>query len=570
MKVIIVRNNTAQASSSRDSLLRFSLSSEPVTELIVQGLTQALPFPDSRSPVVWAIPAEWDEECCEMLLQAKSLHRGALGFEPRVLSYANRVSIPRKLLRKSRENIWIIVSNGRFVTEINRHLLHKVLQNNQADVFAINGDANLLAYREKVRLTADGKLAGFRRLHFDCAEPQPLPVDWPHYVFIRANLSDDVLTDASLAGSFADFAERCRATGLRLRAINVAGVAIDLETEEGLLDLCKVTLPKDHKPTSPTSADSSMVAPDVTIMGSVLLGKNTHIGPGVVIIGPTIIGDNARIGEGSVIDTSIIGQNVCVKQKQFIQERVIPSGICRKRDADQPMPRKVSKISELPGTLSHWQSHEEEFCTWPRFSYVCFWKRVADMVAALIVLMLFAPIMPFIALAIKLTSPGPIFFKDRRQGLHGKAFNCLKFRTMMAGADKIQEKLRIVSQVDGPQFKMTDDPRLNAVGNFLRETYIDEIPQFFNVLLGQMSVVGPRPSPESENILCPSWRDVRLSVRPGITGLWQICRTREPLKDFQEWIYYDTKYVKHVSLRTDLWICWQTAKKLFANIINQF
>jgi lipopolysaccharide/colanic/teichoic acid biosynthesis glycosyltransferase len=141
---------------------------------------------------------------------------------------------------------------------------------------------------------------------------------------------------------------------------------------------------------------------------------------------------------------------------------------------------------------------------------------------------------------------------------------------MVTGAHAIQEKLRVVSQVDGPQFNMADDPRISTVGWFLRETYIDEIPQFFNVLLGQMSVVGPRPSPEPENTLCPFWRDARLSVRPGITGLWQISRTREPMKDFQEWIRYDVEYVRNLSLKMDLWICWQTTKKLLDNFISQF
>jgi lipopolysaccharide/colanic/teichoic acid biosynthesis glycosyltransferase len=183
---------------------------------------------------------------------------------------------------------------------------------------------------------------------------------------------------------------------------------------------------------------------------------------------------------------------------------------------------------------------------------------------------LFAPIIPFIVLAIKLTSPGPVLFKDKRQGLHGKEFYCLKFRSMTVGADKMQHKLRAVSEVDGPQFKIADDPRISAVGRFLRSTYIDEIPQFFNVLLGQMSVVGPRPSPESENTLCPFWRDARLSVRPGITGLWQICRTRNPMKDFQEWIYYDTEYVRNLSPRMDLRICWQTVKILIGKFISQF
>jgi len=141
---------------------------------------------------------------------------------------------------------------------------------------------------------------------------------------------------------------------------------------------------------------------------------------------------------------------------------------------------------------------------------------------------------------------------------------------MIAGADKIQTKLRFISQVDGPQFKMEDDPRVSSIGRFLRDTCLDEIPQFFNVLMGQMSLVGPRPSPKAENSMCPPWRDARLSIRPGITGLWQISRTRQEGQDFQEWIYYDTKYVKNLSWRTDLWICWKTTKKLVWDFMRHF
>jgi lipopolysaccharide/colanic/teichoic acid biosynthesis glycosyltransferase len=222
------------------------------------------------------------------------------------------------------------------------------------------------------------------------------------------------------------------------------------------------------------------------------------------------------------------------------------------------------------GTIGGFGEDANNFRTWSRFSYARSFKRIADVIAAIIVLVLFIPVMPIIALAIKLSSPGPIFFKDKREGLHGKTFNCLKFRTMVVGADKIQDRIRVLNQVDGPQFRMEYDPRVSTVGRFLRNTYIDEIPQFVNVLVGQMSVVGPRPSPESENTLCPFWHDARLSVRPGITGLWQVCRTRQRMKDFQEWIYYDTKYVKNLSLKMDLQIFWQTIKKTLENFIDQF
>lgn len=134
----------------------------------------------------------------------------------------------------------------------------------------------------------------------------------------------------------------------------------------------------------------------------------------------------------------------------------------------------------------------------------------------------------------------------------------------------MQDGLRDINEVDGPQFKMADDPRISRVGRFLRETYLDEIPQFVNVLLGQMSVVGPRPSPEQENTLCPWWRDARLSVRPGVTGMWQVMRTREAGKDFNEWIQYDVEYVEKLSLKMDLWIIYKTFTSMMSRFAEQF
>jgi lipopolysaccharide/colanic/teichoic acid biosynthesis glycosyltransferase len=106
---------------------------------------------------------------------------------------------------------------------------------------------------------------------------------------------------------------------------------------------------------------------------------------------------------------------------------------------------------------------------------------------------------------------------------------------------------------------MDDDPRITRIGRFLRKTNLDELPQFWNVLAGDMSVVGPRPSPEDENQFAPAWREARLSVKPGITGLWQIRRTRKAGSDFQEWIKYDIEYVERQSLWLDLRIIWRTA-----------
>jgi lipopolysaccharide/colanic/teichoic acid biosynthesis glycosyltransferase len=162
-----------------------------------------------------------------------------------------------------------------------------------------------------------------------------------------------------------------------------------------------------------------------------------------------------------------------------------------------------------------------------------------------------------------MTSPGTVFFRHRRQGRNGVEFNCIKFRTMVENADALQQALRAQNQVDGPQFKLNHDPRVTKLGSFLRRTNLDELPQFVNVLMGQMSLVGPRPSPDKENQCCPPWRRARLSVRPGITGLWQVARSHDRhLTDFQEWIYYDTRYVENRSLWLDLQIIWQTVRVL--------
>jgi lipopolysaccharide/colanic/teichoic acid biosynthesis glycosyltransferase len=106
--------------------------------------------------------------------------------------------------------------------------------------------------------------------------------------------------------------------------------------------------------------------------------------------------------------------------------------------------------------------------------------------------------------------------------------------------------------VDGPQFKIEADPRVTRLGAFLRDTCIDELPQLINVVVGEMSLVGPRPSPFRENQMCIPWREARLSVRPGITGLWQVCRRKRAKGDFHQWIYYDLLYVRHQSLWVDL------------------
>ncbi|MEM9294325.1 MAG: sugar transferase [Planctomycetota bacterium] len=185
-------------------------------------------------------------------------------------------------------------------------------------------------------------------------------------------------------------------------------------------------------------------------------------------------------------------------------------------------------------------------------------KRAFDIVAATLLLTLALPVFPLVMLAIWIEDRGPFFFAHRRESMGGVEFPCLKFRTMKQNAEQLKAELMAANQADGPQFFIEDDPRHTRVGRFLRKFNLDELPQLLNVLAGHMSIVGPRPSPHKENQFCPPWREARLSVRPGITGLWQVKRSRDHGKDFQEWIRYDIQYVENLSWGMDFKILWLT------------
>jgi lipopolysaccharide/colanic/teichoic acid biosynthesis glycosyltransferase len=192
-------------------------------------------------------------------------------------------------------------------------------------------------------------------------------------------------------------------------------------------------------------------------------------------------------------------------------------------------------------------------------------KRTMDVGLSLLGLTLAAPIFPLIILAIWLEDGRPFFFMHRRQTMGGREFACLKFRTMCRDAEDRKRQLALANQCDGPQFHLEDDPRLLRVGRWLRRFHLDELPQFLNVLLGQMDLVGPRPSPHAENQFCPTWREARLSVRPGVTGLWQVARTRQEGADFQEWIRYDLQYVE----RRTVWMDCSILVRTVWNIIRR-
>jgi len=185
------------------------------------------------------------------------------------------------------------------------------------------------------------------------------------------------------------------------------------------------------------------------------------------------------------------------------------------------------------------------------------WKRAIDIVGSGTGLMMLTPVFAVAAVAIKCTSGGPVFFVQKREGKDGKEFGILKFRTMGVNAEAEQDALRTQSEQDGPAFKLKNDPRITFVGKYLRKSCIDELPQLYNVLIGEMSLVGPRPLPVGESKQCTSWQRQRLSVLPGLTCIWQAHGGRD-IK-FSEWMRMDMEYIRKRSLFYDLRLIFETA-----------
>lgn len=262
--------------------------------------------------------------------------------------------------------------------------------------------------------------------------------------------------------------------------------------------------------------ESVRTPPGVRFVGSVWAGAGVRFEPGQVVIGPRVLADAP-------------GSPVAARPVSW--------------DANpHPGWRPVGRLRGKPFRIT---------------------KRLFDIGFSAAVLVATSPLYPLVMLAITIEDGWPVFFAHRRQTRRGREFPCYKFRTMCKDAEKMKKQLAQANQADGPQFFIENDPRLLRVGRFLRRHQLDELPQFWNVLRGDMSVVGPRPSPDKENQYCPAWREARLSVRPGVTGLWQVRRTRAPETDFQEWIRYDLEYVQHESWRLDLWIIFMTIAKVF-------
>jgi len=284
-----------------------------------------------------------------------------------------------------------------------------------------------------------------------------------------------------------------------------------------------------ERPTA-TIAGIRKVAPRVWAFGDVHVGESVHF------VDSTWVGAGRRIEAGStVLGPAILWDDPAHRPRVG----VVAWTELEPTQPDRHLhPRPPSKRRGLVG------------------------KRLFDIVVAVLVLAITLPFYPLVMFAIWIEDGWPAIFAHRRQTLGGREFWCLKFRSMRRNAEQLKRKMAAENRADGPQFYFVDDPRLTRVGAVLRRTHIDELPQFINVLIGDMSVVGPRPSPNDENQFNPAWREARLSVRAGITGLWQVRRTRRPGLDFQEWIKYDLEYVNNSSWWMDLTVILRTIRNI--------
>lgn len=189
-------------------------------------------------------------------------------------------------------------------------------------------------------------------------------------------------------------------------------------------------------------------------------------------------------------------------------------------------------------------------------------KRLFDIVVSIVLVLLLGPLLAVIAVAIKLTSKGPVLYPSVRPGVGGNPFACLKFRTMYEGADEIQHELEQHNEADGAIFKMKDDPRITPIGRLLRRISLDELPQLWNVLRGEMSLVGPRPLPQRDFDRLETWHKKRYHVLPGMTGLWQVSGRSE--LGFDDMVRLDFMYVERWSIGLDMAILLKTIPAVFS------
>jgi lipopolysaccharide/colanic/teichoic acid biosynthesis glycosyltransferase len=401
---------------------------------------------------------------------------------------------------------------------------------------------------ERVQFDAKGTVRRIQR-YYDSAT-------WPFTAGVACSLLPVSCTIGASDLPFASLRDLRRTLAERGVASNdvpIDGGAFDLSQEGDLIGLSERVVLDYFSKRRPTDDGwlevgiGCQIHPSARLVGPIVLQDGAVIGSDATVVGPAVIGAGARVERDAMVAQCVVGPGSVIPAGLTLRHRAVFGAAKDTDPAATPTPRAEPTFSPAVGPYG--EPNEGERSTAGAYALL---KAAFDVTASALGLLLLSPVLLLTALLIKLESKGPVFYRDRREGKGGRLFECLKFRTMFAGADAQQRELMATNQVDGPQFKLAHDPRVTRLGRVLRLLNIDELPQLVNVLFLEMSLVGPRPSPFRENQLCIPWRAGRLSVRPGITGLWQVCRQRRSQGDFHQWIHFDLLYVQHMSLLVDI------------------
>jgi len=310
------------------------------------------------------------------------------------------------------------------------------------------------------------------------------------------------------------------------------------------------------------------LSPEANLKGPLVIGNRAKIGRGVKLYGPTVIGDGSVISENGIVRQSILWPETHLEPGAVLENSISCRGSRVRGNSmvsDSLVNGERLELGELTLARDYFKklklSSQHRGSGRTRVWFTAFVKRMMDLSAAIFGLAFFIIPMIFIAILIKIDSRGPVFFRQERCGKNRRRFKMIKFRSMIHNADQMIDTIRKDNQSDGPMFKIKVDPRLTRIGAFLRKTSLDEIPQLINVLKGEMSLVGPRPLAMREMKWSPRWRDIRLQVKPGITGLWQIHGRSN--SQFHDWIKFDIEYVQTQSIWGDIKILVETLKTVF-------
>ena len=394
------------------------------------------------------------------------------------------------------------------------------------------------------------------------------PATWPFLAGVAASLvpvSSSLLYLEFVPASLVVLRQHLAFRGAPSCDVAVEGVALDLTKRHGLLAAMERCVVEESNRALASGraamvlvGDDHSIAPSARLLGPVVVHPHARIGENATIVGPALIGAGAEVSRGAVVAHAFVGAGSRVPANSTLRDAACFNEIdCASQIRSGSSYRdRLERFSFSPDATSAVDAVHDVSSGWYLSS-----KRLFDVVAAGAGLVVLSPLFLLVGLVLLLESRGPIFYRGEREGLGGRLFNCLKFRTMQVGAHGVQHLLKAQDRLDGPHFKLEQDPRVTPLGRILRATNIDELPQLINVLRGEMSLVGPRPSPFRENQICVPWREGRLSVRPGVTGLWQVCRRDRSSGDFHQWIEYDLLYVQQASAVLD-------AKILIATVLT--